>query len=558
MTTRTATFSSLLLLLLIHPLRAEDDERVRDEQTLREANLAWDGASLLDYFRRRTPTESQRLNIDSLIEQLGHPSFRVREMATKRLVDYGFAAVGQLKLGRRSDNPEIASRCGKCLDTIETVPSGVLTAAVARMTGRVKPEGGLDVILAFLPLADDDTASDGLRWALARLAARGGKAEPALLKALSDPVAVRRGTAAEAIVRAGLKEHFSEVAKLRRDPDADVRLRIALILVTVAKDKSAVEDLVVMLETLPLHMGWQAEEVLHKIAGGDGPQVSLVGGPDARKNCRTAWVEWWAKRSTSVSLAKLEDGERIRGNTLTIGSENIDNGADRIVEYAPDGKTILWQITGLHWLTDAQILSRDQRVLLAERDSHVVTERDFRGKTHWKYDIRWPVSCGRVSNGNTFIAAHNQIVEVDRTGKILFKLPFPGQDKIVACRRSLEGEFVFVACSGHVVRVDANGKEVRSFLLRHGAQSPSIQLLPNNRLLLAGSDGVTEFDELTGRSVWRANTAVSSTSAQRLSNGNTFVCSESKSPSVKEYDSKGRLLTEQSFPQVVPLRVWRR
>src|SRR5262249_17458402 len=200
MTTRTATFSSLLLLLLIHPLRAEDDERVRDEQTLRQANLAWAGASLLDYFRRRTPTASQRLNIDSLIEQLGHPSFRIREMAAKKLLGYGFAAVAQLKQGRRSDNPEIASRCTKYLDAIEIVPSGVLTAAVARMTGRIKPDGGLEAILSFLPLADDDTASDGLRWALARLAVRGRKVEPALLKGLSDPVALRRGAAAEAIV----------------------------------------------------------------------------------------------------------------------------------------------------------------------------------------------------------------------------------------------------------------------------------------------------------------------------------------------------------------------
>src|SRR5262245_51384661 len=125
MITRTAALSSLLLLLLIHPLRAEDDERVRDEQTLREANLAWDGASLLDYFRRRTPTEAQRQKIDALINQLGHPSFRLREIAAKRLTEQGLTAVAQLKRGRRSDDPEIANRCAKCLDTIETVPSGV-------------------------------------------------------------------------------------------------------------------------------------------------------------------------------------------------------------------------------------------------------------------------------------------------------------------------------------------------------------------------------------------------------------------------------------------------
>src|SRR5713226_4500920 len=139
----------LFLILLFSPesLRAEDDERVRDEQTLREANMTWDGPALLNYFRQRTATDEQRKAILSLIDRLGDGAFRVREKASKDLMGYGLTAIGLLKQGRNNPDAEIANRCAKCLERLEKVPSGLLTAAVARMVGRVKPEGGLDAVL---------------------------------------------------------------------------------------------------------------------------------------------------------------------------------------------------------------------------------------------------------------------------------------------------------------------------------------------------------------------------------------------------------------------------
>src|SRR5579859_7973161 len=161
---RAACLLSLILAILPQSVRAEDDERVRDEQTLREADLTWDGPALLRYFRQRTPTDEQRKAILSLIEQLGDGSFRVREKATKTLTTYGLTAIGPLKQGRANPDPEIANRCAKCLERLEKVPSGLLTAAVARMVARIKPDGGLDAVLSYLPQADDETAADGLRW----------------------------------------------------------------------------------------------------------------------------------------------------------------------------------------------------------------------------------------------------------------------------------------------------------------------------------------------------------------------------------------------------------
>lgn len=557
MTARAALISLLFLLSLANYLRAEDDERVRDEQTLREANLAWDDASLLDYFRCRTPTAAQRQRIDSLIEQLGHPSFRVREMASKELVALGLTAVAQLRQGRRSDNPEIANRCGKCLDAIEIVPSGVLTAAVARMTGRIKPLGGLEAILAYLPLADDDTASDGLRWALARLAARGGKAEPPLLKALNDEVAVKRGAAAEAIVRAGLKEHFAEVAKLRRDSDADVQLRTALILVTVARDKNAVQDLIAMLDTLPIHKGRQAEEVLHRIATESAPKETLADPESARAKCRSAWEDWWAVNAGSADLRGLDDSHRILGTTLMVLTE-LDGATGQVMELAPDGKTVVWKITGIQLPLDAQFLPGYERVLLAEHNSNVVTERDLQGIVRWSFMIPQPVSCQRLPDGNTVIAARDQIVEVSRNGRVTFRLSRNDDSYFVAARKSGNNQYVFVTDRGQVTRVDAHKNEIRSFVAPRGFLTYStLQLLPNNRVLVPTQKGAVVIDELTGKTVWEAKVGASASSAQRLSNGNTVLCGF-QSRAIWELDREGKILDVRNFDLTMPVRFLRR
>jgi hypothetical protein len=557
MPSRSAITLFVIYATFAGPLRAEDEERIRDEQTLREAHLTWDGPALVGYFRQRTPTEIQRQSIQNLIRQLDDRSFRVRENATKELTGFGLTAIGLLKQGKASADPEIASRCAKCLAQVEAVPSGLLTASVARMVGRVKPAGGLDAILAYLPMADDDAASEGLRWALARLAVRDGRVEPALLNALSNPVAVRRGAAAEAIVRSGLKGHFAAVSNLRRDPDEDVRLRTALVLVTVAKDKAAVEDLVAMLETLPVHRGWQAEEVLHRIAGEEGPKVSLVGGDAARRKCRIAWAEWWAKNAVSVDLTRLGDGERMLGNTVMI-LRDVNSTEGRVLEYGPDGKTILWQINGLQMPLDVQVLPQSQRVLIAEHNSHVVTERDFQGKVHWKYAISQPVACQRLADGNTFIAARDRLVEVDRNGKIAFQLARGAQADIVAARKSREGHYVFATFHGRVTRVDANKNELRSFSAPQNLVSySSMQLLPNHRVLITTTTGAVELDEESGKPTWQATVGGITSSVQRLPNGNTLVCAV-KPRAIFEVDRDGKILTEQPISEAIPWRVLRR
>src|SRR5262249_59807718 len=102
--------------------------------------------------------------------------------------------------------------------------------APARPVPGRRPAGACEVLLGYLPHADDALVSDEVRAALAALALRDGQPEPALVAALADPAPLRRAGAAEAFCRANVTGLRPAVAKLLRDPEPVVRLRVALAL----------------------------------------------------------------------------------------------------------------------------------------------------------------------------------------------------------------------------------------------------------------------------------------------------------------------------------------
>src|SRR5947209_6702971 len=82
-----------------------------------------------------------------------------------------------------------ARRAEQCRRRIERVPSSTVSAAAARTLARLKATGAAEVLLAYLPSADDELVADEVRAALAALAAPEGRPDPALLRALADPLA---------------------------------------------------------------------------------------------------------------------------------------------------------------------------------------------------------------------------------------------------------------------------------------------------------------------------------------------------------------------------------
>ncbi len=507
-----------------------------DDQLLRQAQVGTDGPSLLAYFRQRTVGDADRQRIEALIRQLGDPQYAVRERASAELVACGLPAIGPLRAAQTDPDVEVARRAERCLQKIERVPSTALSAAAARALARRKPDGAVAVLLAYLPLADDEAVADEVREALAAVAVRDGKPDPLLAPALEDPTPVKRGAAAEALARSGVPAAVELSRKALADGSADVRLRAALALVTHAKDKSAVPAMIGLLAELPQGSGWKVEDVLVRLAGEAAPKVTLGGDETARQRCRDAWLEWWHKNEAAVDLAKLDAAPPLIGHTLLVLRERT--GAGRVMEINAR-KEPVWKIDGLQMPTDAVVVGPN-RVLICEQNSHQVSERDFTGKVIWHKQIIMPTGVQRLPNGNTFITCRNQLVEWDARQNQAFSYQ-RNQHDIVAAQKLRSGEMVYVTTTGTVVRLDAKGKEIKSFQIgRMYFSFGGLEVLPNNHVLVTQQNSVAEYDGSGGPPVWQG-TFARPTSVQRLPNGNTLVASGvSTNTAAVELDPSGQ------------------
>jgi hypothetical protein len=521
-----------------------------DEQLLRQAQLAADGPSLLNYFRQRTVAANDRQRIERLIRQLGDPAYAVRERASAELIACGLPAVSLLRQAAADPDVEVARRAERCLAQIERVPSSAVSAAAARLVARQKPDGAAAVLLAFLPAADDEGVADEVREALAAVALRGEAADPVVVAALADPSPVKRAAAAEALIRTRRPAVVADARKALTDADADVRLRTALALVTHAKDKEAVTPMINMLADLPQGSGWRVEELLIRLAGDASPRVSLGGDAAARAKCRDAWLAWWEKNGESVDLAKLDGTPALLGHTLIVLRD--PRGGGRVVEINGQREE-LWRIDGILQPMDAAMSGRD-RVLIADHNSHVVTERDLSGKEAWRKQVMMPTALQRLPNGHTLVVSRNQVVEWDERQREVFAYHRATQD-IAAAAKGRNGEVVLVTQSGTCVRVDpTTRREIGSFATRRTYGYGAVEVLPNGHILMTHQDRVAEYDA-NGRPHWEAMFTRPS-SVQRLPNGNTLVCGSPSPPVgnqtlpfVAELDRNGKTVWEYRPPE---------
>src|SRR5262249_28828194 len=158
-----------------------------------------------------------------------------RETAIATILRVGPKAIALLEPVAKGGNKEVAARAAECMRHLEEAPngrvaaSGPLMMAAARVLAVRKPAGAAGLVLDFLTAIDDDTG-DEIRAALVGLAAPGGKPEPALVKALTSPEALRRGIAGAAFAKSNVLEMKVTVRKLLQDPEPGVRLRVGLAL----------------------------------------------------------------------------------------------------------------------------------------------------------------------------------------------------------------------------------------------------------------------------------------------------------------------------------------
>jgi hypothetical protein len=286
---------------------------------------------------------------------------------------------------------------------------------------------------------------------------------------------------------------------------------------------------------LPREQLWRIEETLMQLAGDKAPRLTLGDNPPAK--VRGAWAAWWRHHRDKIDLARLDQPSALLGYTLLVLRGSPRNIAGEVTEIAKDGTT-RWQISDLNYPMDAQVIGND-RVLIAEYRGQKVTERDLKGKVLWQKAVDMPTGCQRLANGNTFIVTRLLLVEVDRKGREVFSYRPPNY-LVVAARKLRNGQIAVVATDGSYRRLDARGKEVKSFPVgRLYTVGVSFDVLPSGHMVVPDYRGnrVVEFDG-DGKMVWQAEVR-RPTSVMRLPNGNTLVASRTPRE-VMEIDRKGK------------------
>src|SRR5271165_6347566 len=221
----------------------------QDRKMLQDVGLGVDGPALLDYFKKRTYPEADAKEMESLIQRLGDDDFETREKSQERLLALGAGALFGIKEAEKNKDPEINRRADDIRHRIEAKAEPAIQAATARLIAKSKPAGAAAVLLNYLPFAADQEVTDEISKALAAVVDVGGKADSAIVQALTDKIAVKRAVAGEACARARIAEQLPSVRKLLHDADPSVRLRVALACVPI-KEKELVPVLVDVLEYL--------------------------------------------------------------------------------------------------------------------------------------------------------------------------------------------------------------------------------------------------------------------------------------------------------------------
>jgi HEAT repeat protein len=517
-----------LFTLLVFASGAEADTNA-DEEVLRAARLPVDGPSLLRVFRQRTPDEETLAHIKALIVQLGDDEFQLREEASEELASLGVVASGLLRQASRHADLEIRRRARDTLAHIQENDLSVeVLQSALRVLGQSKPIGLIEVLLNYAPHAAGDEVAEEVCLALASVAVRDGEAEPLLVRALTDKLAVKRGAAGVALCRAGCRDQRAAVRRLLRDADVHVRRRVALALLE-ARDKAAVPVLIELLTELPRIEAQHVEGMLLQLAGESSPQGGLDEDAERRKY-RAAWSDWWRRHGDSLDLAKIELVPRWRGYTLAVSLSalrarpRIRGGC--ILELDGRGH-IRWQMDCSSNPVDARVLD-EQRVLVTEYSPGQVTERNHNGEILRRINVPdFPLEARRLPNGRTLITTRSRVFEVDRNDKEAWTTTGNRGDMIVAACPLRGGNIGICHRGGEFIRVNRDGKVLASFRVGRlfRPTGTHIQALPNGHILVPQfyDNKVVEFDG-NGREVWSAPYPRPS-SAQRLPNGRTLVAS---------------------------------
>lgn len=555
--TRHSAAVGLAVLCLATATAAAADSA--EETWLKQAGLAISNDGLSTFLKSQT--SRQPADIARLIRQLGSDSFDEREDACRSLVTLGSAAVPALKEAARSTDLEVRQRAASCLDAISKGQRenwADMSCLAVRLLARRAPADGVETLLTFLPNAQPGQMEEEVWYALDSLAARGDKLPAALLAALGSANVRQRGLAACIVGRRGDAEQKPAVRKLLEDREAMVRLRAAQGLLA-GGDAAGVTALIALLDQEAVELGWQAEELLHWLAGETAPVVVLgAGDTESRRRCRAAWEAWRNDHPDWADPAKAMQSPR-RPGLMLLCVQTGDNGeAGQVYLTGCDGRP-RWVLSGLSRVHDAFLLA-GPRVLTAEsqtKNVHV-REHNLAGKCVAEHEPNLEdhaVACLQLANGNLLLAGTRQLVERSPDRRVVRERHHIHHTIRDLARRG-DGKATLI----NPVSPDGSGVAVwaldyfnpeldrRLFSLGRGVNhfnQARVEPLANGNYLVYGPclEQLLEVDE-QGKTVWQARTGAL-IQALPLPGGNVLVASQDR---LQEIDRGGQTVW-QAFPE---------
>jgi hypothetical protein len=450
-----------------------------DEKLLREHGVPTDGPGLIEHLRRSASEAVSDEKIKALVEQLGDDSFDRREEASRQLVLLGRQVKKPLTEALRHPDLEVRSRARACLKEIDKDGGSGLRVSLAaiRVLARRQPPGTAAALFGMLGRAEDDSVVAEVREALVRAAVKDGKPDPVLLAGLKGKLPVHRATAGAVLCLAKADNCLPAVRKLLDDPDVQVRAQVALALLQT-HHREGMPPLLALLDLPSSRLTGLVEDMLVRLAGDKAPPLPAPAA--ARGKHRKAWEDWWAAQGGKIGDAALEERARFFGRTTVVLLD------DNAVLDLDASNRVRWKVEGVGMPLDVQRLS-GERVLLAEYKGNRVTERNSKGEVVWQKMFPQPLMAQRLDNGHTFIANQDGVVEVDRQGKAVFTYTRPGGEQIMRARKLPSGDIVLITQLGasRFVRLDRNGREVKTFGVEVGTSGGRIDLTRNGTVLIA-------------------------------------------------------------------------
>ena len=538
--TRCRSFSIFVLLGLFAWLAwaggpsasSQSTALAQDEDVLRRAGIAIDGPGLLDYFRRRTPSEEELNTLKQRAVQLGSSTYGVRVKATDDLIRAGRSALPWLRLTAKNSDAETSRRALYCIQVIEQNTRLGLSATASRVLVERKPAGTVETLLAYLPFVDESWVEEEVRHSLKRIAYSDGKAIPALEQALTDKELKRRAAAAWIVGLSDDATQRQNVAARLTDDSAEVRFLAASSLLT-SREPAAVPVLIGLLTIDSVELAGRSEDLLFRLAGENGPTVWLDSVRDNNgRKVQDAWDAWWKLNQSKIDWKSLRLDEQSLGLTLVIENQRGD-GSGRLYECNKAGD-IRWQFKiqnpiDAQWLPGGRILVGDSRASL-------ICEMDTRGVIGWKHSGIAPTSVQRLPNGNTVVSTYQNIIEFTREGKTVFT--YATQGHTYHARKLPDGHYVWIDACGEIGEVDEKGKQIAKTKISTGLAWGSIERLRNGHYLIAlGGTGKIQEVDMAGKVYWEK--AVNNPNrAVRLANGHTLVASH-VDQCVYEFDAAG-------------------